>query len=108
MENSETIEQAAMRETYEEACARVEISGLYAIFNIPHVSQVYMIFRAELLNSEFAPGIESLETALFAEEDIPWSDIAFPVVVQALQRFFAERPGDHFPPFVDTIVPVQR
>jgi len=58
MENGETIEQAAMRETYEEACARVEISGLYAIFNIPHVSQVYMIFRAELLDGEFAPGIE--------------------------------------------------
>ena len=108
MENGETIEQAAMRETYEEACTRVEISGLYAIFNIPHVSQVYMIFRAELLDGKFAPGIESLETALFSEKEIPWSDIAFPVVVQALQRFFAERPGDHFPPFVDTIVPVKR
>ena len=108
MENGETIEQAAMRETYEEACARVEISGLYAIFNIPHVSQVYMIFRAELLTGEFAPGIESLETALFSEKEIPWSDIAFPVVIQALQRFFADRPDDHFPPFVDTIVPVKR
>jgi ADP-ribose pyrophosphatase YjhB (NUDIX family) len=108
MENGETIEQAAMRETYEEACARVEISGLYAIFNIPHVSQVYMIFRAELLDGEFSPGIESLETALFSEKEIPWSDMAFPVVVQSLQRFFADRPGDHFPPFVDTIVPVKR
>ncbi len=108
MENSETIEQAAMRETYEEACARVEISGLYAIFNIPHVNQVYMIFRAELLDGEFAPGIESLETALFSETEIPWSDIAFPVVIQTLQRFFADRPGDHFPPFVDTISSIKR
>ena len=67
-----------------------------------------MIFRAELLDGKFAPGIESLETALFSEKEMPWSDMAFPVVVQTLQRFFVDRPDDHFPPFVDTIVPVKR
>ena len=70
MENGETIEQAAMRETLEEACARVEIHGLYAVFNIPHVNQVYMIFRAQLSDGEFAPGEESLETELFDENQM--------------------------------------
>ena len=65
MENGETVEQAAARETWEEACASVEISGLYAVFNIPHVNQVYMIFRAALKDETFAPGIERLETGLF-------------------------------------------
>ncbi len=105
MENGETVEQAAMRETLEEACANVEISELYAVYNIPHVNQVYMIFRAKLLGGEFAPGVESLETVLFEEADIPWDEMAFPVVVRSLQRFFADRPGNRFPPFVDTIVP---
>jgi len=108
MENGETVEQAAMRETLEEACAHVEISGLYAVFNIPHVSQVYMIFRAQLQEGQFAPGIESLETALFFEEEIPWSEMAFPVVVQALERFFSDRPRNAFPPFVDTVTPLNR
>ena len=64
-----------------------------------------MIFRAKLLGGEFAPGVESLETVLFEEADIPWDEMAFPVVVRSLQRFFADRPGNRFPPFVDTIVP---
>ncbi len=105
MENGETVEQAAMRETLEEACANVEISELYAVYNIPHVNQVYMIFRANLVEEDFAPGVESLETVLFEEADIPWDEMAFPVVVRSLQRFFADRPGNRFPPFVDTIVP---
>ncbi len=108
MENGETIEQAAARETLEEACAQVEISGLYAVFNIPHVSQVYMIFRARLCDGAFAPGIESLETALFDENQIPWSEMAFPVVVQSLRRYFSDRPNNHFPPFVDTVTPIRR
>ena len=108
MENGETIEQAAARETWEEACAKVSIDGLYAVFNIPHVNQVYMIFRAALTVADFAPGIESLETALFEEEDIPWSEMAFPVVVQSLKRYFSDRVEDHFPTFVGTLEPIKR
>ena len=108
MENGETIEQAAMRETLEEACARVEIHGLYAVFNIPHVNQVYMIFRAQLSDGEFAPGEESLETELFDEDQIPWSEMAFPVVIQSLRRYFSDRLNNHFPPFVDTVTPIRR
>ena len=108
MENGETIEQAATRETLEEACAQVEISGLYAVCNIPHVSQVYMIFRAGLCDGAFAPGIESLETALFDENQIPWSEMAFPVVVQSLRRYFSDRRNNHFPPFMDTVTPIRR
>lgn len=108
MENGETIEQAAARETWEEAYARVDIIGLYAVFNIPHVNQVYMIFRATLKDKEFAPGIESLDTALFDEDNIPWSEMAFPVVVQSLQRYFDDRLANQFPPFVGTLQPIKR
>ncbi|GIS91138.1 MAG: ADP-ribose pyrophosphatase [Pseudomonadota bacterium] len=108
MENGETIEQAACRETEEEACARVDLDGLYAIYNIPHVSQVYMIFRGQLTDGAFAPGAESLETSLFEEDQIPWGEIAFPVVRLTLNKFFLDRPEQRFTTFIDTVTPAAR
>ena len=107
MENSETVEQAAARETREEACAKINIAGLYGVYNIPHVNQVYMIFRGPLADGEFAPGVESLETALYEEADIPWSEIAFPVVDNVLKRYFRDRQHGNFATFVDTVEPRQ-
>lgn len=91
MENGETTEQAAMRETWEEACAHIEIHSLYSIFSIPHISQVYMLFRGEIRNGEYAPGQESLECQLFEERSIPWERLAFPVVKETLQRYFVDK-----------------
>ncbi len=90
MENSETTEEAALRATHEEAGARIELQGLFALLNVPHVHQVHLFYRARLLDLDFAAGTESLECRLFAEADIPWDDIAFPTVSQTLQWFFAD------------------
>jgi ADP-ribose pyrophosphatase YjhB (NUDIX family) len=97
MENGETLEQAAARETEEEACARVRGLSLYTLFDLPHISQVYMFFRAELVNLDFAAGDESLEVRLFDERDIPWSELAFPTVGRTLECFFADRVKQDFP-----------
>ncbi|MBK6618638.1 MAG: NUDIX hydrolase [Nitrosomonas sp.] len=91
MENNETLAQGAARETLEEANARVEILDLYAAYSLPHISQVYLLFRAKLLDLDFSPGIESLEVSLFEERDIPWDEIAFQVIRIPLERFLAER-----------------
>jgi ADP-ribose pyrophosphatase YjhB (NUDIX family) len=96
MENRETTLQAAMRETQEEANADVEIKELYALFNIPHISQVYLIFRAALLNLDFKPGAESLDVKLFKEQDIPWEELAFPVISETLKRYFNDRTQQQF------------
>jgi ADP-ribose pyrophosphatase YjhB (NUDIX family) len=105
METGETLEEAAKRETHEEACAQVEITGLYSVFSLPHISQVYVVFRAKLVDDYFAPGLESLETTLFKERQIPWDEIAFPVVTRSLRRYFEERPNQKFTTFIDTITP---
>lgn len=98
MENGETTEQAAMRETWEEACARVEIESLYGLFSIPHISQVYMLYRGELVNGQYRPGHESLACDLFVEKEIPWDQLAFPVVKETLLRYFRDlRSGNGFP-----------
>lgn len=88
MENSETTEEAAARETLEEAGARIELQGLFSLLNVPHVHQVHLFYRAHLLDLDYAAGTESLEVKLFREEEIPWDEIAFPTVSQTLRLFF--------------------
>jgi ADP-ribose pyrophosphatase YjhB (NUDIX family) len=91
MENDETTVEGAARETLEEASARVQVSGLYALFNLPHVNQVYVMYRARLLDLDFGPGPESLEVMLYEEQDIPWQRLAFPVIHETLQLYYQDR-----------------
>lgn len=91
MENGETTPEAAARETLEEANAQVQIGDLYSMYNIPYINQVYLLFRARLLNLNFSPGVESLEVALFAENEIPWDTLAFHAVALTLKQYFADR-----------------
>lgn len=99
MENGESSLTGAIRETEEEAGALVQVhdDSLYTLFNLPKINQVYMFFRAELLNLDFAAGLESEEVALFSEEEIPWGEIAFPVVKSTLEHYFLDLPRQHFP-----------
>ena len=96
MENGETLDKGAARETLEEANARVEIGALYAVFNIPHVNQVYLLFLAKLLDLDFHAGEESLETRLFREDEIPWDQLAFATVRNTLTHYFSDRARKHF------------
>ncbi len=96
MENGETSQQGAARETLEEACARVEIEGLYTLFNLPHINQVYLLFRSRLLDLDFAAGEESLEVRLFDAREIPWDHLAFAVIKESLKLYFADREKGSF------------
>ncbi len=96
MENSETTSQAAVRETWEEAQARVEIHAFFSLFNLPHINQVYVIYRGQLRDANFAPGEESLEVCLFDEAQIPWDAIAFPVIEQTLRLYYRDRARGDF------------
>jgi ADP-ribose pyrophosphatase YjhB (NUDIX family) len=104
MENRETTAQAAAREALEEAHARVESLTLYGLFNLPHISQVYLMFRGRLVEGEARPGHESLEVRLFGERDIPWDELAFPVVRETLELFFEDRRSGAYPVHVGDIV----
>jgi ADP-ribose pyrophosphatase YjhB (NUDIX family) len=89
MELGESTAQGAAREVWEEAEAQVHIEGLIGIYEIPHISQVNVIYRAPMLGPECAAGQESQEAALFAWDEIPWDDLAFPSVRWSLERFAA-------------------
>ena len=88
MENGETPEEGALRETQEEANANVSLMRLFTVYSLPDMNQVHLFFLAHLNDTNFFPGIESSETELFSEEKIPWEDIAFRSVGFTLKQFF--------------------
>lgn len=103
MENDETTAQAAAREALEEANAQIKITSLYTMFSLPHISQVYVMYRGELENTDYSPGIESLELMLCAEKDIPWESLAFPVVTETLRLYFRDYKKGSFPTYTGDI-----
>jgi len=91
MENGETTQEAARRESVEEAMAEVDIGSLLAVVHVLHADQVHVMFRATLPKPEFGAGEESLEVVLFDEPELPWQDIAFRSVDFALRRYLEDR-----------------
>jgi len=96
MENDETTAQAALRETLEEAGARVELDAPFSMISVPRVNQVHLFYRARVLELGFKPGEESLEIALWEEAQIPWQEIAFRTVGLTLKRWFEDRGNGAF------------
>lgn len=105
MENCESMAAAAARETAEESGAHFEMGDLYTLISVPHISQVHVIYRARLLDLEFAPGEETQEVMLFREEDVPWADIAFRTISLTLRHYFADRRSGRFDLHTDELAP---
>jgi ADP-ribose pyrophosphatase YjhB (NUDIX family) len=95
MENGETLQDAAARESYEEALAEVVIGSLLSVVHVLHAEQVHVFFRAKLPQPRFAPGPESLEVALVAPADIPWGELAFRSTDFTLRRYFEDKAAGH-------------
>jgi ADP-ribose pyrophosphatase YjhB (NUDIX family) len=104
LENGESVTEGAMRETLEEANARVEVLDLYTLISLPQIHQVYMMFRARLTDLDFGPGTESLEVALFDEADIPWETLAFRTITRTLRNYFLDRKLGAFPNRISALV----
>lgn len=91
MELGETTEEGAIRETEEEAGARIDLQGLFTLLNVVKVGQVHLFYRASLRDTDFAPGPETIEARLFREDEVPWEELAFRTVRETLMRFFEDR-----------------
>ena len=103
MENQESLEQAALRESDEEANANLEIESLYSLISLPHINQIYVLYRAKLLDLDFYAGPESLDVQLFNEEDIPWEQLAFKTIENTLKHFFVDRKQSNFSIYTSVI-----
>jgi len=96
MEIGETAAEGASRETAEEANARVTLGPLFTLIDVPSVEQIHLFYRAQLLDRDFSPGVESLDVRLFLESEIPWDDIAFRTVSTTLRLYFEDRARGSF------------
>ncbi len=96
LELGETTEEGAARETDEEAGARIALGPLFTVLNVVQAGQLHLFYRAELLDTRFDPGPETLEARLFAEHEVPWDQIAFRTVRQTLQHYFSDRQRGQF------------
>ena len=104
MELGETTAEGAARETDEEAGAQFEMQELFSLLNVARVGQVHLFYRARLLSDQFNPGTETIEARLFAEDEIPWDEVAFRTVKETLERYFADRrAGQYGFHFVDIV-----
>jgi ADP-ribose pyrophosphatase YjhB (NUDIX family) len=106
LENAETLAEGAARETMEEANAEVEVIDLFSVFTLAHINQVYMLFRAALKSTHFAPGDESLEVRLLQESQIPWEELAFSAVEETIRLYFADRAKGRFRTHIGEMRPV--
>lgn len=97
LENGESLEEGARREAYEEAFANIAITRLLGIYSLTRINQIHIIYAATMDKPEFKNSIESSEVLLFAQPNIPWDRLAFPVIKWALNAFLYNQPGiiDH-------------
>jgi ADP-ribose pyrophosphatase YjhB (NUDIX family) len=80
VENGESLEEAVIREVREETGVRLDASqlALFRVVSLPHISQVYVEYRCELLRQpRTRAGPEALELAWVRESDLPHDEIAF-------------------------------
>lgn len=105
VETKETAAKGAARETLEEVNVAVEIERPHALFHIPHMNQMVVLFLGRLLDSRFEAGGETLEAKLFREEDVPWAELAFTTTRDALRQYFEDRRDGAFGFHFADIVP---
>lgn len=103
LEIGESAEDGARREAWEEACARLSLDRLLAVYSVPQISQVQLMYRARLESADIAAGPESADVGLFAWDDIPWPDLAFPTVGWALRHWRETMDKDDFAPFSNPV-----
>ena len=98
MEMNETLKEGALRECKEEAGITPEIASLHTIYDLPHIGQVYMLFKGNCSTDSHNPGIETIESKWVTYDNIPWDEIAFTSVTFALKRFHDDN-GPHYGKF---------
>ena len=96
MENAETLQDGALRETFEETGSKAKVKMPYTLFSLPHINQIHMFFLADLLDEDFGPTSESSEVRLFNIDKILWDEIAFPTVTKTLKYYIEDLEKDNY------------
>lgn len=87
----EAAADAARRETREEVCLDVRISGLLNVYSYPGHPVIVIVYEGEIVSGQLTAGDEALEVRSFAPAEIPWNELAFPSTRDALREYLARR-----------------
>ena len=105
LENEEPLEVGAARECEEEANATPVDMRIFSIYSLVHISQIYVMFYGKLKDGKHSPGLEeSFETKLYSKEEIPWSELSFPIITENLKLFYdLEKSNKPFTGIIDKV-----
>lgn len=87
LEVGESLAEGAIRETREEAGARIELGPIYTVHDVVKAAQIHLYFRARLLDLDLDPGPETVECRLFPVAELPWEQLSFRTVVRTLEHY---------------------
>jgi ADP-ribose pyrophosphatase YjhB (NUDIX family) len=87
VEDAESAEHGACRELEEEAGVLVPRAQLIAVYEMPQIFQVLLVYTAIVSSCDPRPGPESSEVAVFRSPDTPYSNAAFATDRRTLLRF---------------------
>jgi ADP-ribose pyrophosphatase YjhB (NUDIX family) len=89
MDRGERVEEAAIRETWEEANLKVEIKRLLNVYSYRGQPTVIIVYLVDVVGGQLVAMDETIDVATFAADEIPWSDLAFESTREALQEYLA-------------------
>ena len=101
LEVDETVNQAAIRETFEETGLLIEPGEIIGLYTRLEAAVVTIAFEARVIGGAAIVTPEALEVRPFAPEEVPWGGIAFKTTIWALRDWFALRRPDLTPPEAD-------
>jgi ADP-ribose pyrophosphatase YjhB (NUDIX family) len=91
LEVDETVNQGAIRETFEETGLLVEPGEIVGLYTRLEAAVVTIVFESRIVGGTAGPTPEALEVATFRPSDIPWSDMAFKTTTWALRDWLDRR-----------------
>jgi mutator protein MutT len=87
----EPVEDAAVRETWEETGLKVDLSGLVGVYSYPGTPIVIVVYRARVIEGEVRTCSENDRVEWVVPAEIPWEELAFPSTEAALRDFLSRR-----------------
>lgn len=87
VDRGESVREAAIRETQEEANVEVRLRALLDVYSYASSPNVIVVYAADVVGGELEACDESVEARTFSPAEIPWEELAFDSTKDALRDY---------------------